>query len=78
MFPQARRDDVRWTKVMLDWSLTGRRAQARPPTRWRDSLGRFFTRKASRPVGASSWIAVAQSRDNRNQLEDDHVEFCKR
>ena len=74
----ARRTDGRWTKVMLDWSLTGCRAQARPLTRWCDSLSKFFTGTAGRPVGGSSWIAAAQDRDYWKQMEDDYIEFCRR
>ena len=74
----ARRDDGRWTKVVMEWSLVGWRAQGRPVSRWVDSINKYFSGVVGTPVGAASWIAVAQDRDKWKLLEDDYVNFCRK
>ena len=74
----ARRMDGRWTRVFLEWSLTGHRSQGRPCTRWSDSLDKYFNGMVDTPVGSSRWVILAQNREHWRQLEDGYVAFSVR
>ena len=73
----ARRQDGRWTREVLDWSLQGYRAQGRPSMRWTDSLNKFFYGGAtSSAVGAQTWVTQALNRSFWQQQEDSYVRHC--
>ena len=74
----ARREDGRWTRVFLEWSISGCRSQGRPLTRWSDSITKYFGGYCGMPIGRVSWIAKARDRDFWLQIEDDYVKFCAR
>ena len=59
----ARRNDGRWTKLVLQWSISGRRDRGRPVMRWSDSVEKFFSGVVGSAVGAETWIGKAQDRD---------------
>ena len=73
----ARRQDGRWTREVLDWSLQGYRAQGRPSMRWTDSLNKFFYGgTTSSAVGAQTWVTQAPNRSFWQQQEDSYVRHC--
>ena len=73
----ARRDDGRWTKLMLQWSASGRRCQGRPCTRWSDSINKYFSGLTSSPVHSATWIMKAQDREYWKQAEEHYIKFCR-
>ena len=50
----VRRTDGRWSKLLLQWSVSGCRQQGRPVTRWGDSLYKYFSSIAGHDVGSES------------------------
>ena len=74
----ARREDGRWTREVLDLTLSGSRAANRPHIRWSDSLNQFFYGAAVAAVGFGSWTQKAQNREEWQHAEEDYVRFCMR
>ena len=72
----ARREDGRWARAVLDWSVSGWRAQGRPMTRWVDCINKFFL--GSHCIGATSWQERARDRTDWRRLEVDFVKFSLR
>ena len=73
----ARRHDGRWTKAILELSISGCRQKGRPVTRWTDSINKYFGSVAGTAVGSESWILTAQNRDHWKQIEDDYIKLCR-
>ena len=71
----ARREDGKWTKALLEWTVEGCRSHGRPVTRWSDSLNKFFSKLAGRRVGNAYWMHVAKDRDEWIKLEKEYVKY---
>ena len=73
----ARRQDGRWTREVLTWSLDGKRPRKRPLTRWTHSLQKFAsTLHGDESFGSNEcWMALAQDEDVWRSLETDYINF---
>ena len=71
-----RRDDGRWTREVLTWSLQGTRSRGRPFTRWTDSLNKFFEKRYEEAED-SFWLILAEDRYTWHALDDEYIEFMK-
>ena len=68
----ARRDDVRWSTAVLDWTPTwGQRGVGHSRKRWSDLLSSFFS---SANLGRCAWMYLAQCRESWTECEDS---FCQ-
>ena len=64
----ARRDDGRWSKMMLDWvPVRGQRGAGRPVTRWEDPIAKYAKAKGF------NWRECALDRDGWANLEKEFV-----
>ena len=59
----ARRQDGRWTREVLTWSVVGSRSQKRPLTRWSDTFRKFFCSlfDLDRTSDNSFWMDAAKT-----------------
>ena len=77
----ARRNDGRWTREVLTWSIEGSRSRGRPLTRWTDSLRDFFAsiRATSDEESHDNafWMIIAEDRSTWQALENQYVDFVK-
>jgi hypothetical protein len=75
----ARRDDGRWSRQALTWSISGSRSRGRPVTRWIDSIRKFIdTVWPSEDEAATDitfWMILAEGRQSWRTLEDDYINF---
>ena len=70
----ARREDGRWTRVLLEISLPGGRPRGRPPLHWADEIVQFLEHVFGGDT-RTSWIDVAQQRDVWALLREDFATF---
>ena len=58
------REDDRWTKAIMHWTVSGERRRGRPLTRWSDSFKRFFEHvfdsEGTSAKGSHEWMPKTQ------------------
>ena len=65
----ARRDDNRWSNLLLSWLPVGTRKQAHPVTRWRDDIEVFWARQRQEMnLEVGEWVLYAQCRTSWEEL----------
>ena len=76
----ARRQDGRWTREVLTWSVVGSWSQKRPLTRWSDTFSKFFCSlfDMDRTIDNSFWMDAAQDRDTWHASESEYIDFVLR
>ena len=71
----ACRNDGRWTKEILSWTVTGVRRQARPFSRWTDSFRRFFEHMYGVEAATCDWLEIAADKQAWANTEADYLHW---
>ena len=69
----SRREDGRWTRKILEWSVLGSRKPGHPCTRWTDSIDEFFSTAVHAGSDQEFWITFATDREAWKTLEADYA-----